>query len=159
MQTQQIVTNEKGTSMPKVVYAIECIENGFTYVGLSAQYQERWRHHRYELRTERHSVAKMLADWRKHGRAGFRVRVLEELPHDMEQRDAWAAELRWQAHFARLGRLYNERRCPMCGRPFESHESTIAEVPNPGPVAHTNAGAAGESPTSVPAGSYPISVS
>jgi hypothetical protein len=145
--------------MPKVVYAIECVQNGFTYVGLSSAYQERWRHHRYELRSERHSVAKMIADWRKHGRAGFRVRVLEELPHDVEQRDAWAAELRWQAHFARLGRLYNERKCPMCGRPFESDSSTVAPVPNPGPVAHTNACAAGESPASVPAVSNPILVS
>jgi hypothetical protein len=102
--------------MPKVVYGIECIENGFTYVGLSSAYRQRWRQHRSELRRERHYVARMIADWRKHGRAGFRARVLEELPHDVEQSDARAAELRWQAHFARLGRLYNERkRMPPAG--------------------------------------------
>src|SRR5262245_23955704 len=83
-RSDHIVTGKRGSSMPKVIYAIECIKNGFTYVGLSSAYQERWRHHRYELRTNRHRVAKMIADWRKHGRAGFTVRVLEELPHDVE---------------------------------------------------------------------------
>jgi hypothetical protein len=131
--------------MPKVVYGIECIENGFTYVGLSAAYRQRWRQHRSELRRERHNVAKMIADWRRHGRAGFRARVLEELPPDVEQRDARAAELRWQAHFARLGRLYNERKRPRCARPCASDSSSIAAVlPTRGLAADTNATAVGD---------------
>jgi hypothetical protein len=62
----------------------------------------------------------MNVDWRKYGEAAFKVRVLEALPYDVETPDAQKEELRWQAHFARLGRLYKVPVCRMCLRPFDN---------------------------------------
>jgi hypothetical protein len=61
----------------------------------------------------------MLVDWRKYGESAFGVRVLEVLPYGVQLPDAQKAELRWQAHFARLGQLYNAARCAMCGQPHD----------------------------------------
>jgi hypothetical protein len=102
--------------MHRVIYAIECLPNGFTYVGLSSEYKRRWRQHRSELRRGVHATEKMIVDWRKYGESAFHVRVLEVLPHGTETREAEKAELRWQAHFARLGRVYNAPTCRFCGR-------------------------------------------
>jgi predicted GIY-YIG superfamily endonuclease len=113
--------------MLTVIYAVECLKNHFTYVGLSSDYKRRWRQHRSLLRRGLHATEKMIADWREHGESAFAVRVLEMLPHGMRMPDAQKAELRWQAHFARLGRLYNAPKCTLCGRPlakFCEHRSS-----------------------------------
>ena len=93
--------------MTTVIYAVECLPTGFVYVGLSSDYRQRWRAHRVLLRRGSHTAAGMNVDWRKYGEAAFKVRVLEALPYDVETPDAQKEELRWQAQFARLGRLYN----------------------------------------------------
>ena len=106
--------------MTTVIYAVECLPTGFVYVGLSSDYRQRWRAHRVLLRRGSHTAAGMNVDWRKYGEAAFKVRVLEALPYDVETPDAQKEELRWQAHFARLGRLYNVPVCRMCLRPFDN---------------------------------------
>jgi hypothetical protein len=106
--------------MTTVIYAIECLPTGFVYVGLSSDYRQRWRAHRVQLRRGSHTAAGMNVDWRKYGEAAFEVRVLEALPYDVETPDAQKEELRWQAHFARLGRLYNVPVCRMCLRPLDN---------------------------------------
>jgi hypothetical protein len=126
-------------NMNTVIYAVECLRNGFTYVGLSSNYKGRWRQHRSELRRGIHNAANMLIDWRKYGESAFGVRVLEVLPYGAGLRDAQKAELRWQAHFARLGRLYNEPKCIMCGRPLENVMATSLDTEAP------DAGRAGSS--------------
>jgi hypothetical protein len=111
-----------------VVYAIECSKNHFTYIGLSSDYKRRWRQHRSLLRRGLHNEKNMILDWRRFGERVFEVRVLEVLPMGVKPHDAQAAELRWQAHFARLGRLYNAPKCAMCGRPFENYAQTGISV-------------------------------
>jgi hypothetical protein len=129
----------EGSHMLTVIYAIECLRNGFTYVGLSSDYRRRWRQHRSELRRGLHNAANMLVDWRKYGESAFGPRVLEVLPYGAAPCDAHKAELRWQAHFARLGRLYNEPKCIMCGRPLENVMATSLDTEAP------DAGRAGSS--------------
>jgi hypothetical protein len=111
--------------MSIIIYGIECLENGATYVGHSTDHKTRWRIHRRLLKKGVHGVADMLADWRTFGESGFAVRVLEVLPYGVEPPVAQAAELRWRAHFARLGRLYNVPRCSMCGRPHDLDSGEI----------------------------------
>jgi hypothetical protein len=105
--------------MPIVIYGLQCLQNGFTYVGRSTDHRRRWRVHRRLLQRGVHTVAEMLADWQKFGESGFAVQVLEVLPHDVELPGARAAELRWHVHFARLGLLYNAPACPMCNQPYD----------------------------------------
>jgi GIY-YIG catalytic domain len=111
--------------MTIVIYGIECLKSGMTYVGHSTDPRRRWRIHRLLLKRGVHHVADMLADWRTFGESGFAVRVLEALPYGVAPQVARAAELRWRAHFAQLGLLYNVPRCPMCGRPHDLNSGEI----------------------------------
>jgi hypothetical protein len=103
----------------QVIYAVECVKNGLAYVGYSANHMLRWRNHRRLLRRRIHAASRMVDDWHKYGPDAFVVRVLEILPPASDIRDARQAELRWQRHFARLGRLYDEAKCSVCGRPYD----------------------------------------
>jgi hypothetical protein len=103
-----------------VIYVIECLPTSLVYVGLSSDYRQRWRAHRVRLRRGSHTAAGMNVDWRKYGEAAFKVRVLGALPYDVETPDAQKEELPWQAHFARLGPLYNVPVCRMCLRPLDN---------------------------------------
>ena len=103
--------------MPSVIFAIEFRENGFTFVGRGVDHRQRWRAHRHRLNKGNFNIPEMLADWRKHGPSAFTVRVLETLPEGTEPVEIRKTELRWRAHFARLGRLYNIPMCPLCRRP------------------------------------------
>ena len=104
-----------------VVYAFECVKNGFAYVGYSADHRRRLQEHRRLLRRGIHSASRMVADWRTYGSTAFHLRVLEVLPEALDPHQAREAETRWQRHFLELGRLYNELKCQMCGQalPFE----------------------------------------
>ena len=112
----------------QVIYAVECAKTGLTYVGYSANHIMRWRSHRRLLRRKIHGSPKMVEDWHKYGPEAFAMRVLEVLPEKIEMRDARLAELRWQAHFAKLGRLYNEPKCSVCGRPYELGTTATPDV-------------------------------
>jgi hypothetical protein len=109
----------KENLMSTVIYGIECLENGRTYVGHSNDHKRRWRDHCRLLKRGAHSVPGMLDDWRTYGESAFALRVLEALTYDVEPHVAPQAILRWQDHFGRLGRLYNPPQCAMCGRPLE----------------------------------------
>src|SRR5262245_55484536 len=116
----------KGIGMTPVIFAVECRDNGFTFVGSSTDPRRRWRFHRRQMNKGVSVVPAMVADWRKHGPASFSLRVLETLPQDTRVPEMRKAELRWRAHFARLGRLYNVPVCAMCGRP----QDLPPEAPN-----------------------------
>jgi hypothetical protein len=122
----------KGIQMSIVIYAIECVNNGLTYVGRSSDHRKRWRLHRRMMKSGVHSIPQMVADWRKFGEDGFAVRVLEALAYDVKPHVAKAAESRWQMHFAKLGRLYNLPRCSMCLRPYDLDSVDIADIGSPG---------------------------
>lgn len=121
--------------MSMVIYAIQCRENGLTYVGRSTDHRKRWHIHRRMMKSGVHSIPQMVADWRKFGEAGFAVRVLEALAYDVEPHVAKAAESRWQLHFARLGLLYNPPRCSMCLRPYDLDSVDIADIESPDQIA------------------------
>jgi hypothetical protein len=110
-----------------VIFAIECRDTGFAFVGHSIDYRDRWRKIRRHLNKGVHTVPEMNADWRKYGPSAFTVRAVEALPEEATAHDVRSAEKRWRAHFARLGRLYNPPTCPMCGRPFDLSEMVSAD--------------------------------
>ena len=105
-----------------VIYAFECIKNGFAYVGYSTNHRRRLHEHRRLLRRGIHSAPRMLADWQTYGSTAFHLRVLEVLPDTFEPHQAREAETRWQRQYLELGRLYNDLKCQMCGQqmPFET---------------------------------------
>jgi hypothetical protein len=119
------------------------------------------------LRRGLHATEKMIADWREHGESAFAVRVLEMLPHGMRMPDAQKAELRWQAHFARLGRLYNEPTCIWCRRHLEDAVGTNPDIEAPdagradrhAPAGHTKGPSAERTAPAEPAHAIPHSLS
>ena len=60
--------------MSMVIYAIQCRENGLTYVGRSTDHRKRWHIHRRMMKSGVHSIPQMVADWRKFGEAGFAMK-------------------------------------------------------------------------------------
>jgi hypothetical protein len=136
----------------KRIYAIECIRNGLTYVGFSSDHWVRWRTHRRLLRRRLHACTRMVEDWHKYGPEAFTRRVIEFLPANSELPDAREAELRWQGHFARLGRLYNEPKCSVCGRVYDFGAIPPPERDNPDIEETTLDGALGD-PSGEPADS------
>ena len=121
--------------MSMVIYAIQCLNNGLTYVGRSSDHRKRWNIHRRMMKSGVHSIPEMVADWRKFGEDGFAIRVLEGLPYDVKPHVAKAAESRWQMHFAKLGLLYNPPRCSMCLRPYDLSAVDIADIESPDQIA------------------------
>ena len=158
--------HDRGSRMFIVIYAVECLRNGFTYVGLRTDHKRRWRQHRAELRKGVHNATSMLVDWRKYGESAFAVRVLEVLPF-AQPRDAHKAEWRWQAHFARLGRLYNEPTCIWCRRHLEDAVGTNPDIEAPdagradrhAPAGHTKGPSAERTAPAEPAHAIPHSLS
>jgi hypothetical protein len=121
--------------MSMVIYAIQCLNNGLTYVGRSTDHRKRWHIHRRMMKGGVHSIPQMVADWRKFGEDGFAIRVLEALAYDVKPHVAKAAESRWQMHFAKLGLLYNPPRCSMCLRPYDLNAVDITDVESPDQIA------------------------
>lgn len=91
-----------------VIYAVECIENDFVYVGCTTStLNRRLNEHRSYLRRKLHTSTKMQADCDQYGTNVFRMRVLERLPKDASREVKREAELRWMEHFSKQDRLYN----------------------------------------------------
>jgi group I intron endonuclease len=91
-----------------VVYVVECVANGFAYVGCSsAKLNRRMNEHMSLLRKGKHSAAKMLEDWRIYGRDGFVLKVVERLPDKAPVEQRREAELKWMRHYESMGKLYN----------------------------------------------------
>ena len=92
---------EKGVSG---VYAITCLPNGRKYVGSSADIRERFFRHRYKLRSGKHHITAMQADWNEHGEDAFTFQVLRLVA---EREDRFDAEQEAMDAARTVGLLYN----------------------------------------------------
>lgn len=64
------------------VYAIYSVINGRTYVGSSVNFQSRWKVHRSELNTGKHSNVHLSRAWNLYGEDAFEFTILEACPID-----------------------------------------------------------------------------
>lgn len=90
------------------IYAIECIPNGFVYVGCTKHdLAKRCREHMSLLKRGKHGCSLMLHHFKEHGRSSFEIRSLEILAADdlKTKRDR---EISWMRSFGSRGKLYNE---------------------------------------------------
>jgi len=73
------------------VYLIRNTVTGKLYVGSSVKIQERWQVHRRKLHRGIHHSLKLQRSWKKHGRAAFKLEVVEIAnPDDLIKREqAW----------------------------------------------------------------------
>jgi group I intron endonuclease len=68
-----------GVALKKIaVYRIRNIVSGKFYIGSSSNLYERWRTHRQQLRSGKHSNHHLQASWLKHGEEAFKFEILEE---------------------------------------------------------------------------------
>lgn len=89
------------------VYVLECLVNGFGYVGVtSAKLSKRLREHRCLCKNNKHHAVKLTKDWLEFGESAFVIRELEEATYS--HRGAHCeVEQKWINHYAGLGKLYN----------------------------------------------------
>ena len=68
-----------GVALKKIaVYRIRNIVSGKFYIGSSSNLYERWRTHRQQLRSGKHSNHHLQASWIKHGEEAFKFEILKE---------------------------------------------------------------------------------
>jgi len=71
---QQSLFNETDTP---AIYGIFHIQSGRVYVGSAINLQNRWRRHRWELRSNRHNNQRLQRAWIKYGAEAFEFRIIE----------------------------------------------------------------------------------
>lgn len=78
-----------GTQNQSGIYAITHIETGRLYVGSSIDIQDRWRHHKNELKKGLHANARLQNAWKKYGADAFDFTVMETVvePHLLLSRE------------------------------------------------------------------------
>jgi group I intron endonuclease len=59
------------------IYRILCIANGRIYIGSAANFADRWRIHRRDLKAGKHHSRHLQHAWGKYGRQGFVFEVIE----------------------------------------------------------------------------------
>lgn len=64
------------------IYKIECLKNGYVYIGKSSRPESRKRTHLYTLRKGKHPVEQMQSDFDKYGEDAFVFTVLEEVKRE-----------------------------------------------------------------------------
>jgi len=74
------------------VYRIRCIPTGHAYVGASTMLDQRFKTHKYQLRSRKHCNKRLQALWDTHGPAAFAFELLEQIRTPL---DLSAAEKRW----------------------------------------------------------------
>ncbi|WP_343712848.1 GIY-YIG nuclease family protein [Inquilinus sp.] len=98
------------------IYALRCLKSDMAYVGCTkGKIAKRMREHRCLLNQGAHKVQRLQEEWKLHGPFAFVITALETVPDDIEAKRE--AELRWQDHFAKDGRLYNEHRTSFAPTP------------------------------------------
>lgn len=90
------------------VYAIECIDTGWIYVGCTVStLNRRLNEHRSYLKRNLHTSTRMQEDFVQYGAQSFKIRPIEKLPEAATLEVKREAELRWLHHYQGLGILYN----------------------------------------------------
>jgi group I intron endonuclease len=59
------------------IYCIKNVISGRMYIGSSINIESRWKHHRYQLNTNRHDNHYLQNSWNKHGEGSFEFSILE----------------------------------------------------------------------------------
>lgn len=134
------------------VYALFNAQNGKCYVGQAVDIRRRWAHHRWALRTGRHTNGHLQNAWKANWRS-FVFAVLEECaPDDLDETEKkWVAVfraneadhgynlttggdgirglIRTPEHRKHLSESLKGRKSPMLGKRFtEHHRKKIAEA-------------------------------
>jgi len=90
------------------IYALTCIASGKAYIGCTAgKPAKRFREHRCKLNLGTHSEPDLLADWKLHGQAMFRMETVMELEDDVSLHTKRAMEQFVMQRYKALGMLYN----------------------------------------------------
>ncbi len=79
------------------VYLIRNTVTKKFYVGSSVEIQERWRVHKRKLHRGVHHSLKLQRSWKKHGRAAFKLEIVEIVAdpnHLIEREQAWLEKTR-----------------------------------------------------------------
>jgi group I intron endonuclease len=66
------------------IYCIENTINNKKYIGFSIDIYDRWKHHKKNLRHNKHQNKYLLNAWNKYGERNFRFYIIKELPSDEE---------------------------------------------------------------------------
>lgn len=64
----------------KGVYRIRCVVDGRRYIGSSLRCETRWTEHKRALTLGKHANRYLQLAWDEHGSAGFRFKIIRELP-------------------------------------------------------------------------------
>lgn len=72
----------KTMKKPMGVYLFQCIATGKAYLGATPDLRGVMNGTEFKLQSGFHPCKNLLADWKRYGREGFRIEVLEELPYD-----------------------------------------------------------------------------
>lgn len=64
------------------IYKITNTLTGDTYVGSSQDIVARWKKHRWELNTDRHTNTYLVRAWKKYGQEAFKFKIVEECAID-----------------------------------------------------------------------------
>lgn len=102
-----------------LIYAIQHVESGSSYVGSTVNKSARWSTHKYDLRNNKHHSYLLQNAWNKYSEQGFRFIVLEELGQ-VSRKERIDAETRW---IDKLG-TYNLMQVSDDGASFEASAST-----------------------------------
>ena len=61
------------------IYKVTNIINRKAYIGSTIDFDDRFRRHRYALRSNRHDNEHLQRSWNKHGEANFKFEIIEEI--------------------------------------------------------------------------------
>lgn len=65
------------------VYKITCTGNGEFYIGSAVKFKQRWKHHKFLLKSGKHNAKYMLNSWNKYGEESFKFEILVVCAKDM----------------------------------------------------------------------------
>ena len=83
------------------IYKITNIDNGKMYVGQSNDVLDRWTHHKYYLKTNKHMNKRLQYSYNKHGEDKFIYEIIEECKEEnlSEREQYWIEKLRTYVGF------------------------------------------------------------
>jgi len=75
------------------IYQIRNTVNGSIYIGASHKIEERFSHHKQELRAGKHYSKALQADWEKYGESCFEFLVIREIKNSDRYKIQYAYKL------------------------------------------------------------------